>query len=66
MIILILDIKEIVIGPCNDRPGSIKLGNNQSINRQEAEALETTYEVWINSVEFALIKRRSNRKLEEI
>ena len=29
-------IKEVIIGPCNDRPGSIKLGNNQSITQEEA------------------------------
>ncbi len=34
------DIKRIVIGPCNDRPGSIKLGQNQSIIQPEAEACE--------------------------
>lgn len=34
------DIKEIIVGPANDRPGAIKLGNNQSITQEEAEALE--------------------------
>ncbi|RRD29835.1 PTS mannose/fructose/sorbose transporter subunit IIB [Streptococcus minor] len=34
------DIKEIIVGPCNDRPGAIKLGNNQSITQEEAEAIE--------------------------
>ena len=34
------DVKEIIIGPANDRPGAIKLGNNQSITQEEAEAIE--------------------------
>jgi hypothetical protein len=34
------DVKEIIVGPCNDRPGTTKLGNNQSITQEEAEALE--------------------------
>ena len=34
------DIKEIIVGPANDRPGATKLGNNQSITQEEAEALE--------------------------
>ena len=24
------DVKTVIIGPCNDRPGTTKLGNNQS------------------------------------
>lgn len=45
----------LIIGPCNDRPGTIKLGNNQSITQEEAQALENI----MNSgyeVEFALLK----------
>ena len=34
------DVKEIIIGPANDRPGAVKLGNNQSITQEEAEAIE--------------------------
>ena len=34
------DVKEIIIGPANDRPGAIKLGNNPSITQEEAEAIE--------------------------
>ncbi|MFT8323841.1 PTS system mannose/fructose/N-acetylgalactosamine-transporter subunit IIB [Oenococcus sicerae] len=34
------DVKEIIVGPCNDRPGTTKLGNNQSITQEEAEAIE--------------------------
>ncbi|MDV3427746.1 MAG: PTS sugar transporter subunit IIB [Bacillota bacterium] len=48
-------IKEVVIGPCNDRPGTTKLGNNQSINQKEAEALERIMQSGYN-VEFALLK----------
>lgn len=33
-------VKRVVIGPCNDRPGAIKLGQNQSIVPEEAEACE--------------------------
>lgn len=34
------EVKRIVIGPCNDRPGAIKLGQNQSLIQDEAEACE--------------------------
>lgn len=34
------DVKTVIVGPCNDREGAIKLGNNQSITQEEAEALE--------------------------
>lgn len=34
------DVKEIIVGPANDRPGAVKLGNNQSITPEEAEAIE--------------------------
>lgn len=33
-------IDTVIIGPCNDRPGTTKLGNNQSITQEEAQALE--------------------------
>lgn len=36
----VCDIKKVIIGPCNDRPNAIKLGNNQSITQEEADALE--------------------------
>lgn len=51
-------IKEVIIGPCNDRPGSIKLGNNQSITQEEAEALEKIMNKGYN-VEFALLKEEA-------
>ncbi len=31
-------IKEIIVSPGNDRPGAVKLGNNQPITQEEAEA----------------------------
>lgn len=31
---------EVIVGPLNDRPDAIKLGNNQSITQQEADALQ--------------------------
>ncbi len=51
-------IKEVIIGPCNDRPGAVKLGNNQSITQQEAQALEDIMKAGYN-VEFALLKEEA-------
>lgn len=34
------DVKEVIVGPCNDRPGAVKLGNNQSITQEESEAFQ--------------------------
>ena len=34
------EVKEVIVGPCNDRPGTTKLGNNQSITQEEAAAIE--------------------------
>ena len=48
-------IKTVIIGPCNDRPGATKLGNNQSITQEEAEALERIMQAGYE-VEFALLK----------
>ena len=48
-------LKEIVVGPCNDRPGTVKLGNNQSITQEEAAAFEKLMAAGYN-IEFALIK----------
>ncbi len=33
-------LETVIIGPCNDRDGAVKLGNNQSITQEEAEAIE--------------------------
>ncbi len=48
-------IKDVIVGPCNDREGAVKLGNNQSITQEEAEALEAMMQKGYN-IEFALIK----------
>lgn len=34
------DIDTVIVGPRNDREGAIKLGNNQSITQDEADAFE--------------------------
>lgn len=49
------NVKELIIGPCNDRPGAVKLGNNQSITQEEADALEKIYKKGYK-VEFALVR----------
>lgn len=51
-------IKKLIIGPCNDRPGTTKLGQNQSITQEEADALEAIYKKGYD-IEFALIKESS-------
>ena len=48
-------VDAVIIGPCNDRPGAVKLGNNQSITQEEAAALEAIMQKGFE-VEFALIK----------
>lgn len=48
-------VRTVVVGPCNDRPGAVKLGNNQSITQEEAQALENIMQAGYE-VEFALIK----------
>ena len=47
-------IHTVIIGPCNDRPGTTKLGNNQSITQEEAQALENIMNAGYE-VEFALL-----------
>ena len=49
------NVKTIIIGPGNDRPGAVKLGNNQSITQEEAEALEAIMKAGYE-IEFALVK----------
>ena len=49
------DVKRVVIGPCNDRPGATKLGQNQSITQEEAEACEKMTNVGYD-VYFALLE----------
>ena len=48
-------VKTVIIGPCNDRPGTTKLGNNQSITYEEAAALEAIMQKGYE-IEFALVK----------
>lgn len=48
-------INTVIVGPCNDRPGAVKLGNNQSITPEEAQAIEDITKAGYN-VEFALLK----------
>ena len=52
------DVKRVIVGPCNDRPGTVKLGNNQSITAEEAQAFEDMTKAGY-TVEFALIKEAS-------
>ena len=51
-------IRQVVVGPCNDRPNTVKLGNNQSITQEEAQAFEAMenagFDVW-----FCLIKEKA-------
>jgi len=47
-------VKEVVIGPCNDRPDAVKLGNNQSVTQVEADALEAIAQAGYE-VEFRLL-----------
>ena len=49
------DVKRVVIGPCNDRPGTVKLGQNQSLTQEEAEACEAMTNAGYD-VYFALLK----------
>ncbi|MCH3943693.1 MAG: PTS sugar transporter subunit IIB [Atopobiaceae bacterium] len=51
-------IDRVIVGPCNDRPGAVKLGNNQSITPEEAQAFEDITNAGF-TVEFALLKETS-------
>ncbi|AEB06179.1 PTS system sorbose subfamily IIB component [Coriobacterium glomerans PW2] len=51
-------LDRVCVGPCNDRPGAIRLGNNQSITHDEAQALEDITSAGY-TVEFALLKEKS-------
>ncbi len=48
------DVKTVIVGPCNDRPGTTKLGNNQSITQEEAEAFEALTKAGY-TVKFSLV-----------
>lgn len=47
-------VDTVIVGPCNDRADAVKLGNNQSITQQEADALEKLNKAGYN-VKFALL-----------
>lgn len=51
-------VRKVIIGPCNDRPGAKKLGNNQSITQEEADALERISNAGYEVI-FALLKDES-------
>lgn len=51
-------LDRVIVGPCNDRPGATKLGNNQSITQEEAQVLEDITNAGY-TVEFALLKEKS-------
>ena len=44
------DVKEIIVGPANDRPGATKLGNNQSITQEEAGVISSLSLVFNNTI----------------
>lgn len=48
-------IDTVVCGPANDREGTTKLGNNQSITQEEAEAFEAMHQAGYKTL-FALVK----------
>ncbi len=52
------NVKRIIVGPANDRPGAVKLGGNQSITQEEAQALEDITQKGYE-VEFALVPETS-------
>jgi PTS system mannose-specific IIB component len=52
------NVKTIIVGPCNDRPGTTKLGNNQSITQEEADCFEAIEKEGY-TVEFALVRETS-------
>lgn len=48
------NVDTIIVGPCNDRPGAVKLGNNQSITQEEADAFEAIAKAGYK-IKFALL-----------
>lgn len=51
-------LKDVVVGPCNERPNATNIGPNQCILQEEAEAIEALNQKGY-TVEFALIKEES-------
>lgn len=52
------DVDTVIVGPCNDRPGTVKLGNNQSITQEEADAFEAIAKAGYK-IKFSLIPDNS-------
>ena len=51
-------VRHIVIGPCNEREGTINVGNNQCLTMNEAKAIEDLHRSGF-TVEFALVQEES-------
>ena len=49
-------IDTVIVGPCNDREGAVKLGNNQSITQEEADALKASYDEKLESAKTELMR----------
>ena len=49
------EVKTVIIGPCNDRPGATSAGQQSGDHQPEADALEAIMQKGYE-VEFALIK----------
>ena len=47
-------VRTVIVGPCNDREGATKLGNNQSITQAEADAFERIHKAGY-TIKFALL-----------
>jgi mannose/fructose/N-acetylgalactosamine-specific phosphotransferase system component IIB len=47
--------KLVCVGPANDRPGAVKIGNNQSLMQNEADAFEKIHQAGYQIL-FALVK----------
>ena len=56
-------VKTVIVGPCNDREGATKLGNNQSITQAEADAFERIHKAGY-TIKFALLPDVSIGTLE--
>ena len=48
------DVKTLIVGPQNDRPGTIEIGKNQSLLPVEGEALERIHQAGFE-IKFALV-----------
>ncbi|RBP63339.1 PTS system mannose-specific IIB component [Alkalibaculum bacchi] len=57
-------LRHIVVGPCNERPGSKNIGGNQCLLQNEADAVEKMYQAGY-TIEFALLKDQSNGTWEK-